>query len=300
MKSILNVFFITFIQFNAALLYAQGALDGYMKGKGNIDIAPSISQINAQTLIGANQQKYPVPYSGQFLSLFSAVGISPKLDLILTIPYVISAGQQGLQDGGFYLKYRPIYLKNEQNGNLGFLIGSGISLPLSNYQPTVASAIGQRAIIAPIRTIIQWDSPWGPFLNFTAGYNWRLDTYQQSDILRIRQTRPDYSPQAAPDYSTFLLKLGLPAAHYYVDGWIEWQHTSPNAGTNFIPGVEDLPQAYGISYTQVGGTVYYSEKGNRGVFCSAGKILSGRNVSRTFRITAGMVIKINPVNLKKN
>ncbi len=299
MKSLFQQLLTLFFLFDSYLLISQGALDGYMKGKGNMDIAPSFSQISAKSLVGASQQSYDIPYSGQFLSAFLTYGIHDKLDLVTTIPYVISNDQRGLQDGGFFLKFRPIYLQNSSKGRLGILFGSGISLPLSNYQPTVAGAIGQRAISAPVRSIIQWDTPWGAFVNITAGYNWRFDQYQSDDLTRIRKTRPDYNPEKAPNYATFLIKAGLPAAHYYLDGWIEWQHTNPNSGTDFVPGIEDLPQAYGISYTQVGGTVYYSETGRRGVYCSASKILNGRNVSRTLRITVGMVFKISPSALNK-
>jgi len=56
--------------------------------------------------------------------------------------------------------------------------------------------------------------------------------------------------------------------------------------------VVDLPQACGVSYTQVGGTIYYSEDSRVGVFLSTGYILGGRNTSRLFRLTGGLVVKL--------
>jgi hypothetical protein len=266
-------------------------LDGYLKGKGVLDVAPSFSFMQAQDFAGKDGAIYEVPYQGSLLSVFAEYGVTERFDLVANIPYIFTATQSGLQDGGFYAKYRPLYLENVQKGRLGVLMGLGVSLPLSQYEPVAAGALGQRAVVAPVRLIVQWDTPWGPFLNVTGGYNWRLDQYRSSDLERLRRIRPDYNPQDPPDYSTWMLKAGLPAKRFYLDAWWEQQITAPGLGADFAPGIEDLPQAYGVSYAQVGGTVYYSESGRRGVFFSAGKILSGRNVSRILRLTGGMVFK---------
>jgi hypothetical protein len=71
---------------------------------------------------------------------------------------------------------------------------------------------------------------------------------------------------------------------------VERQHTS--GGADYVENVVDLPQAYGVSYTQIGGTVFYAERGRNGVYLSSGYILGGRNVSRILRVTLGAVIKI--------
>ena len=41
MKSLFQQVLTLFFLFDSYLLISQGALDGYMKGKGNMDIAPS-------------------------------------------------------------------------------------------------------------------------------------------------------------------------------------------------------------------------------------------------------------------
>lgn len=277
--------------FNALLLAGQGALDGYMKGKGNLDIAPSFSLMSAGRFDGAQGTSYDIPYKGNLLSVFAAYGVTDRFDLVASIPYIFTSTQKGLQDGGFYAKYRLIYTPVTAKGRLGLMAGTGVSLPLSNYRPVAAGALGQRAVVVPARLIVQWDTPWGPFINLTGGYNWRLDQYDAEDLARVKASRPEYEPADPPGYSTFLLKAGLPAAHFYVDGWVEYQYTPASQGADFEPGVADLAQAYGVTYTQAGGTIYYSESGKRGVFLSGGKILSGRNVSRIFRITVGFVLK---------
>jgi hypothetical protein len=273
-------------------LAAQGPLDGYMKGARHLDIAPSFSFMRAQSFDGAAGQRYNEGYRGNLLSIFAEYGVTDRFDVVATIPYIFTSSQSGLQDGGFYVKYRPFYHQTKKKGKIGVLFGTGVSFPMSDYQPTAAGALGQRAITVPARLMVQWETPLGIFFNASGGYNWRLDTYKEADLNRIRQLRPDYAPDDPPASTTLLLKMGLPAAHYYIDGWVEWQYTASTLGADYVPDQLDLPQAYGVSYTQSGGTAYYSENGKRGFYLSIGYILGGRNVSRVLRTTVGWVLKI--------
>lgn len=276
----------------AAPLVAQGPLDGYLKGRRVLDLAPSFSFNKAATFAGASGQSYETPYQGNLLGLFAEYGVSSKIDLVATAAYVFTENQSGLQDGGLYVKYRPLRKKLGKAGRLDLLLGTGASFPLSDYAPTATGALGQKAVSAPARLIAQWEMPWGVFLNLTGGYNWRFDRLAAADIAQVRSQRPDYQPITPPHFSTLLVKMGLPTRHYYLDGWVEWQHTVGGADYRF--NVVDLPQAYGVSYTQVGGTAYYSENGRTGFYLSGGYILGGRNVSRIRRVTLGMVFKIKP------
>jgi hypothetical protein len=270
-------------------LRAQGPLDGYLKGKGVLDLAPSFSFMSAEDFSGAGGQSFAVPYRGSMLSLFAAYGLSQRVDLVATAAYVFSSTQSGLQDGGIYGKYRPFYGKIGSVGRLGVLVGAGLAFPLSDYAPTATGALGQKAVLAPARLILQWELPSGLFLNLSGGYQVRFDRLRESDIARVRQLRPDYQPAAPPDFSTVLVKVGFPAAHFYTDVWLERQFT--RGGADFQVGVPDLAQAYGVSYTQAGGVLYYSERGRSGVFVSGAYILSGRNTSRIRRVTLGAVFK---------
>lgn len=272
-------------------LYAQGPLDGYMKGKGVLDLAPSFSFNRAESFEGAAGQSYAEPYKGQMLSLFAEYGLSSRLDLVATAAAVFTPLQSGLQDGGLFVKYRPLYAPMGKAGKLGLVLGAGAAFPIGAYEPTATGALGQRAVTLPGRLILQWETPIGLFLNLTGGHHFRVDKLREADVRRIRQDRPDYEPVAPQDFSTLLVKIGFPAKHYYLDGWVEWQHTS--GGADYVPNVPDLAQAYGVSYTQVGGTAYYSDNGRTGFFLSGGYILNGRNTSRILRLTFGMVFKMS-------
>lgn len=270
-------------------VFAQGPLDGYLKGKGNLDLAPSFSFNNAKKFEGTSGQIYDEPYNGQALSLFAEYGLSKSIDLVGTATAVFTPTQSGLQDGGLFVKYRPFYKEINKLGKIGILFGTGATFPMSDYEPTATGALGQKAITVPLKIIAQWETSAGVFLNFTGGYHLRLDQLAESDIAKIRVERPDYEPIQPQNFSTYLLKIGFPAKHYYLDAWAEWQYTA--AGNDYAPEVPDLAQAFGVSYTQVGGTAYYSDNGKTGFYISSGFILKGRNTSRINRVTLGMVIK---------
>lgn len=269
-------------------LSAQGPLDGYLKGKGVLDLAPSISFNSAKTFVGSGGQTYDLGYEGTLLSLFAEYGLSNKVDIVGTAAYVFTGTQSGLQDGGLFVKYRPVY-RNFGGGRIGVLLGTGLAFPLADYEPAVSGALGQKAVILPARLILQWETPLGLFLNLSGGYNRRFDRLQDADIAAVRQVRPDYQPVQPADFSTLLFRVGFPAARYYLDAWVEWQNAA--GGSDYVPDLPDLPQAFGVSYMQVGGTAYYSESGRSGFYVSGGYILSGRNTSRMLRLTAGMVFR---------
>jgi len=270
-------------------LSAQGPLDGYLKGAGVLDVAPSISFNSAKTFLGSGGQTYDLGYEGTLLSLFAEYGLSSRVDVVGTAAYVFTGTQSGLQDGGLFVKYRPVYRRLGNAGRIGALLGTGLAFPLTDYEPTISGALGQKAVIMPARLIVQWETPFGLFFNLTGGYNWRLDNLQEADIAAIRQLRPDYQPVPPADFSTMIFRIGFPAARYYLDAWVEWQHSI--GGADYMPNVPDLPQAFGVSYTQLGGTAYYSENGRSGFFASGGYIVGGRNTSRMLRLTAGMVFR---------
>jgi len=278
--------FIPVLLFLASLAHAQGPLDGYLKGKGVFNLVPNFSFNSADRYFGAPGETYDIPFNGNTLSVFGEYGLTEKIDLVATGAYVFTSVRSGLQDGGLFVKYRPIYHEFSKAGKLAVLFGTGISFPLSDYEPTAEGAIGQKAMMAPLRLLLQWELPFGLFLHASGGYNIRFDELKADDVAAITALRPDFNPEQPPDHSTFLLKTGFPAKHFYVDGWVEWQKAY--GGSDYAPGVPDLPQAYGVSYTQTGGTLYYSDNGRTGYILSGAYTFQGRNTSDVVRATLGM------------
>ena len=143
----------------------------------------------------------------------------------------------------------------------------------------MAGALGQRAVEWPLTAIFQLETRLGLFVNLTGGWHTRLDQVSDEDVAAVRKSRPDFEPVEPPDFAMFLVKIGFPAKHYYLDGWFEWRQTR-GGGNDYQPGVVDLPQGFAVNYRQAGGTFYYSDNGRHGFFVSAGQIFGGRNVSK--------------------
>jgi hypothetical protein len=273
-----------------SLLNAQGPIDGYLKGKGNFDLAPSISNNASSTFRGAKGSLYNFSFRSNLVGLFGEYGISKNLDVVGTAAYIITPTQSGFQDGSIFAKYRFWKSNLDKPFRVHALGAIGASFPLSNYKPIVSGALGTRAVSIPARFILQVETPVGLFVNFTTGYTWRLDQVSVGDVQDLRLLRPDYQAIRPAHYSTYLLKIGLPKAHYYIDAWFEWQRT--HGGSNYAVDQIEFPQNYGVDYQQIGGTFYYSENQKVGYYLSSAGILGGRNVSQVFRITLGLVIKL--------
>ncbi|MFK8057462.1 MAG: hypothetical protein AB8F78_15160 [Saprospiraceae bacterium] len=275
------------------ILFGQGAIDGYLKSKGEADIAVGLSATGADVFIGGDGTEYEIPFSGQLISAFGVYGINDKLNVIANIPLVITSSTAGLQDGGFFLKGLAKRWKMGENEekSLDILGAFGVSLPLSQYEVVASGAIGQRAKVVQPRLVAQYNQP-GFFASTVLGYNYRFDELDLDVLQEIQRSRPGYQPEQPQDFVTGLLRVGIPTRTFYADAWIEVQRTL--GGSDFIPNVEELPQAYRVNYQQVGGTVYYSEGPTWGFAASGAAFLSGENTSRLWRISGTLIYKIRP------
>ncbi|MFN4079893.1 MAG: hypothetical protein ACK4NS_03240 [Saprospiraceae bacterium] len=269
---------------------AQGPLDGYLKGKGVLDLAPSFSFMSANTFAGVADARYDLPWRGSMLGLFGEYGLSERVDVVATGAYIFTAENNGLQDGSLHVKYRPFYRERENGERIGVLLATGLQFPLTRYEIINAGALGQRALIVPLALMGQWETAPGVFFHLQAAYNHRIDRLQEMDIAAVRQQRPDFQPVEPASFYTALFRVGFPARRFYTDAWVQFQHTP--GGADYAPSVPDLPQSYGVSFTQIGGVLYYSENGKNGFLVSFGKIIDGRNVNLMGRITLGAVFKL--------
>ena len=139
--------------------WAQGPIDGYLKGEGELDVALGFSATGADRFIGGDGVEYTdFPFRGQLLSAFAAYGVTDGVDLVVSVPYVITDASSGLQDGGLFIKGRllKVPLGNSTSDiNLDVLGALGITAPLSSYEVVAAGAIGQRAKVVQPRLVAQ-------------------------------------------------------------------------------------------------------------------------------------------------
>lgn len=265
--------------------FGQGRVDGFFKGKGNLDIA-----------LGSNFEANPNYYAGTNLislqrnilsaSAFFAYGITNKLDVNLSIPYVnVNGVEAGIQDPAIFLKYKlfsgnlyhiadPVEqdrIRTNKGAKFHLLLAGGFSSNLTNYQTGGGSAIGQQAKTIDIRPVIHiTDLPFGVFITIQAGYNYKFDPV----------------PHAIP----FATKIGFAKANWYADLWYDGQHGIGGfdyQGSPSPPSFREL----GVSYHKIGGTFYKPFNQKLGWYAGASYMLAGRNISKGVGASIGLVYK---------
>lgn len=247
-----------------AFLFGQGAIDGYMKNKGDLDIALSYSMESSDKYY-AGKTEITLERKINSLGLFAAYGISKRINVITSIPYINGE----LQDGAIYVK-GLFYQKHGLN-----LIGAlGYSGPLSDYRIRFKDAIGQKAESIQPRLVGQYHLKGGFYLNGSLGYN--------------------FNGSPVPDNLIYSFKGGVAKNKLYADLWIEFQKAD---GGKDYRGVGDKASStfrdLGVEYTRIGGVLYYSINKRIGAFAGWGATLDGRNTGNAFRVSLGGVFKFN-------
>ena len=276
-----------------AALGAQGPIDGYLKKRGELDLALGFSGLGADQFVGGEGEPYDLGFRANLFGAFGTYGITDRLNLVASVPYVITDGSAGLQDGAVFAKAGLKTLRLSHGGEsrttLDLIGALGVQLPMSRYDVVAAGAIGQRARLVLPRLVAQLNGR-GYFASVLAGYNYRFDRLDAEALARIQRRRPEYDPKQPQDFVNFLVRAGLPTSKLYVDAWLEVQRTL--GGADFVAGAEELPQTYGVDYEQVGATVYYAESTHWGFAGSAAVVIGGRNTSLSRRLTATLIYKL--------
>lgn len=249
------------------LLFGQGAIDGYLKGRGNTDVAITYAAESYETYyFGSDPQSVDIEI--QSVGFFLEHGISDSIDLVFTTAYLdLNAENRGLQDAILALKYRNQHKKLRDGGSWTMLTAVGLGFPLGGYSTETSSPIGERAISFQARLVGQWQSASGIFAQLQSGFDFRIE------------------PQnlfAVP----VLIRTGWAGKLLYVDGWVE-RYRTLNSGTNTqIAGGE------GSSWWKVGGTLYVPLNQKLGVVANAARILAGENIGESFRVGGGLVVRL--------
>lgn len=250
-----------------SIMFAQGRVDGFYKGKGNIEVALSGGAEFASHFY-AGTDRINLARNIYNTSLTISNGLHERLDLYLNIPYVLIGGVGSVQDGSVFLKYL-VHKRKLVQGQLSFNLALGASTNLANYQTGGINAIGQQASLIDIRPVIHYQKgSW--FLTAQYAYNYKFDP--------------------VPNATNGSLKVGKAMANYYFDFWYEHQFAFGGfdyLGTPSPPSFREL----GVGFHKVGGT-YYRPLGERfGLFFGAAFVLYGRNIGQGPIVNIGLVLK---------
>lgn len=269
-------------------LFPQGPIDGFMKGKGNMDAAISFSDQRSKRFYGAANQEYSLNFQAQMLSFFAQYGLSKEVDAVFSLPFIFGQVENKFQDLGLFLKYRPVHYFLPKGGELDVLLSGGISFPFSDYRPDITGAVGQRAQQIPLRSIVQLKMPNGVFMNGTYTFNYRMDELNDLVVTQTLAENPSFIPENPAHSSVFMGRFGLATTKYFMEIFLERQIT--HGGVDFRPDVVLPPQLYGVNFTKIGGTFYY-DAGTNGIAFTVSYVPAGRNIGNVFNLSLAFIIK---------
>lgn len=254
--------FILFILPN--LLFSQGAIDGYMKAKKEMDIALTYST-ESYDEYWFGEELQPRKLKTETASLFLARGIGKNATMIVSLPYMWTEDESSLQDAILAIKFRNKFTEYK-HGKLSKITSLGFSFPVGDYDTNAERPIGEKAVSFQLRHLYQYENNSGWFIHLQSGFDFRVI--------------PD-GKIALP----IIFRTGWAAKKFYVDGWLDFFHTF-NSGDNI--GITD---AQGSEFLKIGGTFYYSIIPQFGVFVGGAQYLTGKNIGKASRVNLGLVYK---------
>lgn len=276
--------------------YAQTEIDGIMMGKnqfctGVIFENSSWKNYWEGTFYRENlnmgtvtTQKYSV--NGNF-------GISDKLNVILSIPYVITKatsgtmnGQKGIQDLSLFVKYLP-YEKTFENSSLSFYLIGGYSLPMSNYVADyMPLSIGFHSKRGTLR--IMGDYQIGSLFVTTSG------SYEKRSNIKIDRnvyytTEMHYTNEVdLPDAMNVNIRFGYRTssliAEGILDNWIT-QKGSFDITSNNMPFPSNTMNATKIGFNL---KYYFPKMPNLSAIAGYNSVINGRNVGQSSSVYGGL------------
>lgn len=262
----MNYLYITlFTLFSFSFSFAQGPVDGFFKPKKELDVAVTGSYSYApKYFAGTNLIDYARNQS--IVSMYGNYGLSKRWNLILSLPLINFKPQ----DVAVYGKFKLIdkWFKKSQ---WSVFPAVGVSVPTWKYETQSGQAIGQRAV--QFQPILVTQFKWGKGL-FIQG-----------------QTHYNFVLQPAPSSFNASFKVGFAGSKFYYDIWYDFQNgfgDKDYQGTVSFDSFRELV----TSYQRVGGVVYYSINEKLGVFINGSYTLSGRNMSQSLNVGAGIVFKL--------
>ncbi|GAB4051681.1 hypothetical protein [Spirosoma litoris] len=278
--------------------YAQGSIDGFMRGQRKASLAIFGSQETYDTYyINTTETKNPNlgTVTTQAVTVVGTYGLGYDLDLIVSAPYVrtqASAGyfpkQEGFQDVTGTLRWEAYDYKFGKT-KLSWEFAVGYSMPMQHYVNDAMVAIGRGSQNLDGRTLLHFKAP-NFFITGQYGYIRRgqvkldhiVNTYDPSQINPNSGTKVN-----VPDVTELIVRAGFVSKVVNIDVWGQRQ-TPHSDGTNIGPGIPFPTNAVG--FTRVGATAYLRLAKQFGLTAGYNTTLDGRNIGKSTQLNAGLVI----------
>lgn len=250
-----NYILLAFILLVFTNVYPQGKIDGFFRGKGNATAVLGLGFEDSKDYF-AGTEKTGLSRSLYYGNIFAAYGVTNNFDVSVSLPYIASNKNSGLQDVQFFAKYR-LYQTEVGTGNFQLSAAGGFSTPVSNYTVGGLNDIGQRATVINSRAVVHYHLNSGWFATLQSGYDFKLEE----------------TPNSLP----VNLKLGKATAKWYYDFYYDYQHSFGGIDYRGTPSPQNFREL-GSDFHKVGGTLFNSFSNNFGAYISLSYVISGRNV----------------------
>jgi hypothetical protein len=272
-----NIICLVFIVLTVNTVNGQGRVDGFFKGKGNLDFVLSGGYENNKNYF-AGKNKIALGREIFIANTFIAYGITNRLDVNFSMPYImVNTNTRGLQDASLFFKYKlmPINIGAVEGEGVpkiygDLILAGGVSSNFTDYQTEGGSAIGQQAKTIDLRPVLQMYFLHGIFATLQVGYAYKFNPVPNS-----------LSPA---------IKVGIAKAKIYADVWYEYQYSFGGLDYQGTP----IPSSFrelGVNFHKIGTTVYTPIKNKFGIFVGGSYLISGRNTSQGLGVNAGIVLK---------
>ncbi|RIV19067.1 hypothetical protein DYU11_26600 [Fibrisoma montanum] len=281
-----------------ACTFAQGLVDGFMRGQDKASFALTYSQEAFDTYYaGTTEIRNPNlgTITTQSVNLYATYGLAYDIDVIVAAPYIrteSSAGywqkQEGLQDLSAALRWEAYDWKFD-GVTVSWLFSIGYSLPLQKYVIDAPVAIGHGSRNIDGRTLLHIKAG-AFFLTGQYGYIRRgaVDLDRVVNYYVPDQVNPNIGTKVnVPDVTDLIIRSGFSTRHFYVDGWVQKQ-TPYSQGTDIGPAIPYPTNA--IGFTRAGANLYIPLVKTFGLTAGYSTTLSGRNVGKATRLSGGFVV----------
>lgn len=226
------------------------------------------------------------------LTVVTGYGITDRLGVTATLPYIrteasqgVLHGLEGLQDLSIALKYRLLTAASENHGSVSAFAAAVAALPMSDYTPDfMPLSIGTGGSRAAARLTLNYQSPSRWFGGASGAYtfcnNVRLNraSYYTNGQLYLT------SEVAMPNVVDYSLSAGVKQGRWKLPVSLVQQRTLGGGDIRR----QDMPFVSNrMDFTRLDGAVMY---GIRRVTLRAGAahVLNGRNVGQSTTLSSGL------------
>ncbi|PTX61009.1 hypothetical protein C8N46_105165 [Kordia periserrulae] len=248
---------------------AQGAISGFYNVKGTATLVLGAGFEDSKNYF-IGRVRSDLSRNLYSVSLFGIYGISNRLNVQASLPYLSSGEQNGLQDAQIFLKYRAFQAQRETS-KLEVSFATGFSTNVSDYRIGGLNDLGQQAKILETRAMLHYQKNSGWFATVQSGFSFKFEE--------------------VPNSFPFTLKLGKASAKGYFDVWYDFQYAFGGIDYRGTPRPQNFREL-GVNFHKIGGTYHFPLSKTSGIYISPSYVIDGRNVFQGFAYHAGFTYQL--------